>query len=264
MLEVEELDGCWMFKENPASNESDVAFEKAMDAWHNENLQLAESLFSEVLAKNPFHIDAMHHLSLLYDAVGDLEFSYMAAQAAVSIGLQALPAKFQWDKARMEWGYWGNRPFMRAYHHLGLFYWDRNAVKDAIQIFSRLLAVNPMDNLGVRYLLPMCWLELNDPWNVVKHCRQHQDDSFPEITYSHALALVMIGQSKIAKTVLQEAVENLPLVKKELLKKRHPRPKGMSPDTISYGGADQAYAYWQQYGEYWEATPAAMDLLREV
>ena len=263
MLLVEELDGCWVFRDTSSSSEEDALFNKAMDAWHDGQDQLAESLFSKVLAGNPFHIDAMHHLSLLYDAVGDSEFAYMAAQAAVSLGLQALPPAFQWDKARLEWGFWGNRPFMRAYHHLGLCYWDRNAVKEAITVFTRLLSVNPADNQGVRGLLPMCWFELNDPWNAVKHCRQYQDDIFPEVTYSHALALVMIGETGIAKTVLQAAVAELPLVAKELLKKRHPRPRGMKPGTVTHGGANQAYTYWQQYGKYWDATPAAMELLRE-
>lgn len=262
MLEIEELDGSWVLKEYPASCQDDEYFEKAIDAWHSGQYPLAESLFSKALAKYPFHIDAMHHLSLLYGTVGDIELSYMAAQAAVSMGLQALPPAFQWDKARMEWGFWGNRPFMRAYHHLGLCYRDRNAVKEAITVFNRLLSVNPADNLGVRGLLPVCWFELNDPWNAVKHCRQYQDDIFPEVTYSHALALVMIGEAGIAKAVLQAAVADLPLVAKELLKKRHPRPRGMRPGTVTHGGADQAYAYWQQYGKYWEATPAAMDLLK--
>ncbi|MBK8102720.1 MAG: hypothetical protein IPK30_05415 [Cellvibrionales bacterium] len=263
MLQVEELDGCWVFIEQPSASEDDACLDKALDAWHSGQDQLAESLFSKLLAKNPFHIDAMHHLSLLYDAVGDFEFSYMAAQAAVSIGLQALPPTFQWDTARMEWGSWSNRPFLRAYHHLGLCYWGQGAVKEAITVFSRLLSINPMDNQGVRGVLPMCWFELNDPWNAVKHCRQYQDDTFPEVTYSHALALVMIGETGIAKTVLQEAIAELPLVAKELLKKKHPRPKGLRPDTVIYGSAGQAYAYWQQYGKYWEATPAAMDLLKD-
>jgi tetratricopeptide (TPR) repeat protein len=261
MLKVEELEGCLIFRENPAFREDDLAVDQAIDAWHGGHYEQAESILQRVIARNPFHIDAMHHLALLYDLVGESALSYMAAQAAVSVGLQALPAAFSWDKAKLEWGYWGNRPFMRAYHHLGLCYLGKGEVKAAIEIFARLLAVNPMDNQGVRYLLPKCWFELDDPWNVTKHCRQYQDDSFPEMTYSHPLALLMMGEHKLAAKLLQEAVNEFPLVAKELLKKRHARPKGMRPGSISYGGADQAYTYWQQYGKYWEATPAAMEQL---
>jgi hypothetical protein len=75
MLEVEELDGCWVFKEYPPSGQDDSDFDKAMDAWHNGQYPLAESLFGKALAKYPFHIDAMHHLSLLYDGVGGSGFS---------------------------------------------------------------------------------------------------------------------------------------------------------------------------------------------
>ena len=262
MLEVEEIGGCWLFRENPAFRQDDLEVDKAIDAWQAQHYERAESILHKVIARNPFHIDAMHHLSLLYDMVGDDALSYLAAQSAVSIGIQALPAKFQWEKAKLEWGYWGNRPFMRAYHHLGLCYWRKGEVKAALEIFSRLFSLNPIDNQGLRHLLPMCWFALQDPWNVVKHCRQHQDDVCPEISYSYALALVMIGEHKLATAAFKTAKEALPLVAKELLKKRHTRPKGMRPGVVTLGGADQAYVYWQTYGKYWEASTAAMDLLQ--
>ena len=60
MLQVEEFDGCWIFRESPTSRQDDLDFDEALDAWHSGQDQLAESLFSKLLAKNPFHIDAMH------------------------------------------------------------------------------------------------------------------------------------------------------------------------------------------------------------
>ena len=51
---------------------------------------------------------------------GDMVTAYAFCQAAVSIGLHAIPPDFHWDRSRMEWGHLENRPFMRAYHNLAI------------------------------------------------------------------------------------------------------------------------------------------------
>ena len=100
--------------------------------------------------------------------------------------------------------------------------------------------MNPNDNQGVRYLPPHCWFENNELSRILTHCRKYRDDSAPEILYSEALALVRLGRNEEARTALEHCVAELPLVGRELLKKRHPRPKSVLEGFISPGGADQA------------------------
>lgn len=65
-----------------------------------------------------------------------------------------------------------------------------------------------------------------------------------------------------ADEALAEAVQWLPLVARELTKKRHPRPRGLDPRRVTVGGADQAYYYWEDQGQHWKNTPGAISWVR--
>jgi hypothetical protein len=84
-----------------------------------------------------------------------------------------------------------------------------------------------------------------------------------QLMYGRVLALYQLGQRDEAAAALDDAIEFLPLVAKELVKKRHRRPKNLHPDTITYGGADQAYVYWIEQGQHWKGTPGAIEFVRK-
>ena len=239
-------------------------FDQALDIWEKGHDEVAEKMLRSIVAECPNHIDAIHHLSLIYNGQGREMEAYIYCQAAVGIGLHALPRKFRWETARMEWGWLENRPFMRAYHNLGVWNLDNARYDEAIEIFKRILSVNPNDNQGVRYLLPKCWFEKNELSRILTHCRKYADDACPEILYSEALALARLGRSEEALEALENCVVKLPLVGRELLKKRHPRPQSLLEGYISHGGADQAYYYWKSFGKYWSESESALELLRQV
>ena len=255
----------WVFEEDATFTlEILERFDQALDMWEKGHDEAAGKMLQSIVAECPHHIDALHHLSLIYRAQGRETEAYICWQAAVGIGLHALPQKFSWKTARLEWPWLENRPFLRAYHSLGVWNLDNARHDEAIEIFRRLLSVNPNDNQGVRYLLPHCWFEKNAPAKIVTHCRKYRDDSAPEILYSEALALVRLGRNEEARTALEQCVAELPLVGRELLKKRHPRPKSQVEGYISHGGADQAYYYWKAFGKYWSETESALELLRPL
>ena len=255
----------WGFKEDSTfTSEIFERFDQALDTWEKGHDEVAEKMLRAVVAECPHHIDALHHLSLIYREQGRETEAYICCQAAVGIGLHALPQKFSWKTARMEWLWLENRPFLRAYHSLGVWNLGNARYDEAIGIFRRLLSVNPNDNQGVRYLLPHCWFEKNEPSKIVTHCRKYRKDIAPEILYSEALALARLGRSEEALKALENCVAELPLVGRELLKKRHPRPKSKIEGYISHGGADQAYYYWKAFGKYWSESESALELLRQV
>lgn len=255
----------WGFEEDSTfTHEIFEKFDQALDIWRAGHDEDAERMLHAVVAECPNHIDAIHHLSLIYREQGRETEAYICCQAAVGIGLHALPKKFNWKTARMEWALLENRPFMRAYHNLGMWNLDNAMYDEAIEIFGRLLSMNPNDNQGVRYLLPYCWFEQDALSRIVTHCRKYRDDSAPEILYSEALALARLGRNEEALEALENCVVKLPLVGRELLKKRHPRPKSLLEGYISHGGPDQAYYYWKLFGKYWSGSESALELLRQV
>lgn len=82
--------------------------------------------------------------------------------------------------------------------------------------------------------------------------------------FTYPLLLLMEGEINKAKSLLSEAKSKFPLVVKELLKKRHAKPKSFSSTGyITVGGADQAYEYWKRYGKYWLKNDLAMVLIAE-
>lgn len=254
----------WIFQDPTITDEIDDKLDRALDIWRAGHTERAEKMLCAVVEECPNHIDALHHLSLIYNEQGRVLEAYVFCQAAVSIGLHAIPRKFKWDNARVTWGFLENRPFMRAYDNLGLWHFHSDRYDEAIEIFERLLSVNPDDNLGVRYLLPVCWFEKNELSAILDLCSQYPDDIGPEILYSRALALARLGRDEDARAVLEYCVVRLPLVGRELLKKRHPKPKSRIEGGITVGGPDEAYEYWRYYGKYWSASESAMNLLRQV
>lgn len=260
---VEVAENEWVFRDPALTHEIESRFNDALDAYDDGDHEEAEALIRAIVDECPTHIDALHHLGMFLHGRDALE-SYVYCQAAVSIGLQALPATFRWDTAKLSWLELDNRPFMRAYHTLAVHRMEQGAWQDAIVILKRLLAVNPGDNQGARCLLPQCWFELRDEEAVIELCERYAGDGMPEILYSKALALAIAKRVPEARTALATCLDRLPLVAKELLSRKHPEPDRTYPGSITLGGADQAWEYWKEYGRYWRKSRSAMALLREA
>lgn len=254
----------WIFRDPALTEEVENRFDEALDAYEEGRVGEAESLARSVVAECPDHIDAVHHLGLYCENDGDAVGSYAFCQAAVAIGLHAIPAAFNWDCDRIPWGFMSNRPFLCAYHSLGVHRMESGAWQAAITIFKRLLAVNPNDNQGVRYILPTCWFETNDVAAVIAHCGNYPEDAGPDILYSRALALLIAGRVEDAHAAIGEAVRASPLIARELIKRLHVEPERRNPGRITVGGAAEAWEYWRRSGRYWSKSKAAMALLREA
>lgn len=59
-------------------------------------------------------------------------------------------SKGRWPK-EMLWGFLENRHIMRAIAQYAILCWENNEIDKALDIFRRLLRMNPNDNQGVRY-----------------------------------------------------------------------------------------------------------------
>lgn len=260
LYEIEE--DTWVFKDSSITFELYEEYYDIAESWSYDNSKAIEKRLLNLIEKCPNHIDAIHHLSLIYGEMGKGVEANIFCRAAVAIGLDAIPSKFSWESSRLEWGSTDNRPFMRAYQSLGLWYQDHSDHENAIKVFERLLSVNPNDNQGCRYLLPISWFAIGKASKIIMHCNKYSDDIAPEIIYSIPLALILINKPEEAKQKLEYAVSQLPLVGKELLKKKHPRPKNQSPGYITQGGHDQAYEYCKHFGKFW--NDESIKMLTEV
>jgi len=157
-----------------------------------------------------------------------------------------------------------NRPFLRACHGLGFELRERGEVEGALALFMMLLDWNPSDNQGARDLVVCCHFLLDQPQGVLALCERYPEDGMESLLYGRPLALIQLGETRMARKALELAVENLPLVAQELVKDRHSAPKGFDPDRYTLWSPEQAYHYWLEQGHHWRRTQGALELVREV
>jgi tetratricopeptide (TPR) repeat protein len=73
-------------------------------------------------------------------------------EIGIRIGELSLPEGFD---GVLPWSSLYNRPFLRCLHGYGLCLWRLGHADQAIQVFERILALNPNDNQGARF----CWYD---------------------------------------------------------------------------------------------------------
>lgn len=253
----------WRFIESGCVRDLMEEFHEALDFLDGAEFQLGEKMLRSIIERCPEHIDAIHHLALISEDEGrDLEY-YLLEREAVDIALKSFPKKFRIGEDLLEWGWLENRPFLRAYHGLGLAHLERGSVKEALNIFLNLLSFNPNDNQGIRAIAVECFFSLGEPENVLSICDKYAGDTSPQLLYGRPLALIQLDRLSEAEEAVKEAIAGLPFVAKELLKKRHVRPKSLMDGYVTSGGKDEAYFYWETSGSFWENTPGALDLLKK-
>jgi tetratricopeptide (TPR) repeat protein len=261
-LVVTSLDGdTWQFEYSRLTDKVYYEFEEAVDLWDVGEYQLAEERYLKLIRDFPEFVDAYHHLALVLSAQGKEAEAFRVWKEVVQLALSCLPEEFERGAHQLPWVFLGNRPFLRAYHGLGLEYLERGRVKEALGIFKELITMNPSDNQGIRSLVVYCSFKLKRPGEVVELANRFPHDAIEGVVYGRALALYQLGNLEEAEKALKRAIEMYPLIAEELLKEDHPQPEGLRPDRVILGGADQAYYYWMEHYEYWEDTPGALDLV---
>lgn len=256
-------EGRWSFDYPRLSWDTLEEFHEAIELWRAGYMAVAEAEYRRLTADFPEFIDAHHHLALLLSETERLDEAYRLWGHTVAMGLACLPEAFEMGRDLLPWIILENRPFLRAYHGLGLEYLDRGRVADALEIFENILAMNPGDNQGVRALVIDCHFLQGHPERVLEVCDRYPGDMMEQVMYGRALALYQLGRQVEADEALAEGIQWLPLVARELTKKRHPRPRRLDPHRVTHGGADQAYYYWEDQGQHWKNTPGAIGWVRE-
>lgn len=255
----------WVFYSPAITLDIEEEFDDALEVYYDQrDVDAAERIVREVLCKCPEHIDALHHLSIWTEARGDAVGGFAFCQAAVAVGLRAIPSDFQWNRSKLPWTHLSNRPFLRSYRGLALHAIQRQDWNNAITILSRLLAVDPGDNQGVRHELPGCWLETGNFSAVVYHCHRYRDEESPNIWYSLALALILAERVRDAQQVLLQAICFRPLVAREILADSHPEPNRKYAGAYTADGITEAWDYYNRCGKYWKRSATAMTLLRRL
>ena len=251
-LTMTHIDKCeWVFSDQDETEEIFEKFDIATDLMDDGLLDESKSYLEMVLNINPDHIDALHHLAVIYDLKRDKERSRSLWKRGVDVGRKAIPGRFRRGSSRINWTYLDNRPFLRCLHgHALSLYHDGNK-EEALSVLWEILDYNPEDNMGAREIIMNLLISFGRYEEADTHGRKSVFNWTPDIFYGRALALFMLGSKEEAESTLNLNFSLWPLVAKELAKRDHVRPEGSIPGYISLGGRDEAYEFWLSQGKLW-------------
>ena len=160
------------------------------------------------------------------------------------------------------WGLIETRPYMRAQLGIADCLVEAGQFAEAAAVLQRMLALNPSDNQGVRYLLMACLFELQDA-----DARVELLDRFKESSsfwfYSRALhGFDADGASELSAQHLRRARRSNPYIADTLVGLRPLMPG----PAQHYGDGDLADAvyYLELCLHFWLRAPGAIEWVRET
>lgn len=186
-------------------------------------------------------------------------------EQAVAAGERALgPEPFS-ESIGHFWGVVETRPYMRSLAGLAELSWVLGNRARAIEIYTRILELNPSDNQGVRYSLATCLLEEHTPQAEValhKLLSDYPNDSAANWAYSRALLSFQQegGSNLAAQQMLKQAIKINPHIPKYLLGDR--RMSAELPRYVGFGDDSEAIEYAAFAIRAWTQTPGAIAWLR--
>lgn len=210
-----------------------------------------------LLAEAPDFIDVHAHIASHWHAQGKPKKALDAALQGLSLSNRHIPEGFG---GRIEWGHLDNRPYLRAMHIALLSYMRLRRHKDAVTIIELMLARNPADNQGVRFLLGSEALRAGDH----EHARsvlEAEADGYPPYHYELALCHMLRDDWIAAATALRRGFAANPYIAEILGGNPNPAPLAIWHGS-TLADPETATAYIQMYGMYWHNQPASFAFTR--
>ena len=211
----------------------------------------------KLAADNPWFIDGHAHIGTALYEQGRFDRALAAYRRGYSLGTDVLPAGFQ---AFVEWNYLENRPFLRAAHGVALCQLKLGRSGDALSTMEKMLAWNPDDNQGIRYIIGSEYLRAGHE-EEARSFFETEAAGYPPYRYELALLLLRRGMHATAATSLRLGFVENPYIPEVLCGNPDPLPVGISHHT-NLAMPELAKDYASDYGGLWRDTPHAIAFLR--
>ena len=162
------------------------------------------------------------------------------------------------DEDMAWWGFIGTRPWMRARHNLGLALAEAQDTDAAIEVFRSLIALNPNDNQGIRYVLLQLFASAGKYGDCDSLFNLYPDDG--SIEFPATKLLIELAKARPRKslgTLLADCeLSNshfLPLVREIAAGGKW--PAASSSQYVEFGSKQQAEIYMREFRGAWTRTP---------
>lgn len=159
------------------------------------------------------------------------------------------------------------RPLLRSIYGKAMTEWHLSRYGNAARTLDRLLALNPIDNQGARFLIPMLHLLEESHERAAAYFERYTslypgDYCEPSFVFGWALSHSLAGREQEARAKYIEGCLKNIYIAPMLLEVEEP-PRGI---WLPNDRAEPSYAseFIDSYAVLWDREPAALRLLREV
>jgi tetratricopeptide (TPR) repeat protein len=248
--------------QGPLRRAQDLVYE----GWERlDDVESAERCFRDALQLDPTLADAHTGLGQIAEEHGHLEQAEAHYRRAYELAREALgtesPSAFHW------WGELETRPYMRARQGLGWIYWITGRFREAIGEYEALLALNPNDNQGARYVIGPLYQLAGDLEGALRAYKAYEQNYPSEIGDPHhlfcwGLALYDAARRPEAVAKWRRACFENVYIPPLLLDEDDPEGEIWLFSNLEW--PEYAEEYFVLYGELWERSPDALECLRRL
>jgi tetratricopeptide (TPR) repeat protein len=210
-----------------------------------------------LLAEAPDFVDVYAHIASHFHRQGKPKKALDAALLGLSVSNRLIPEGFA---GCIEWVHDDNRPYLRAMHVALLSYMRLRRHKDAVTLIELMLARNPTDNQGVRYLLGSEALRAGD-YDRAQAAFEADAHSYPPYFYELALCHILRDEWAAASTALRRGFAANPYIAEILGGNPNPAPLAIWHGT-NFAEPEIAHDYMQMYGMLWHRQPDSFAFTR--
>ncbi len=211
----------------------------------------------DLVARHPEFIDGHAHLgSALYNQ-DKPKRALDAYMRGFALGAEAIPSDFH---GMIEWSYLENRPFLRAAHGAVFCHLRLRQNRKALSLMEKMLAWNPNDNQGIRYIIGSEYLRAGDE-DKAGAVFEAEGANYPPYRYELALLLLRQGKHTAAATSLRHGFIDNGYVAEILCGTPDPLPLAIWHGS-NLAEPELAQGYVSQYGDLWHRTADAVAFLR--
>lgn len=234
-------------------------FDELLDAHHSGQLAAKHYLaaLEQLLAAAPDFVDVHAHIACHWHREGKPKKALDAALAGLRIANSLIPEGFD---GRIEWLHLDNRPYLRAMHIALLCHIRLRRHRDAVTLVELMLARNPNDNQGVRYLLGSEALRAGDHALARRVCAA-EADTYPAYFYELALSHILNDEWVAAATALRRGFAGNAYIAETLGGDPHPAALSIWHGT-GWAEPEAASDYLRMYGALWHQKAGARAFAR--
>lgn len=211
-----------------------------------------------LLAEAADFVDAYTHIAIHWHRQGKPKKALDAAMLGLSISNRHIPEGFS---GRIEWGHLDNRPYLRAIHIALLSTMRLRCHKDAVTLIELMLARNPDDNQGVRYLLGSEALRAGD-YDRARLVLEADAEGYPPYFYELALCYMLKDEWVSAATALRRGFVANPYIAEIMGGNPNPAKLAAIWHSSNMAEPETAHEYIQMYGMLWHTQPNSFAFTR--